>query len=79
MIALEMRKFHGATNTGGTNTQARRVSTLSGWNSTSAAIPKNTISFIVRNEFDHLKAYWKGISWNLGHSENGTKIGFSKK
>lgn len=43
------------------------------------SIPKNTISFIIRNEYDHLKAYWKGISWNLGHTANGTEIRFFKK
>ncbi|MBS1745944.1 MAG: glycosyltransferase family 2 protein [Bacteroidetes bacterium] len=31
-------------------------------------IPKNTISFLSKNEMDHLKAFWKGLLWNLSNS-----------
>lgn len=30
-------------------------------------IPKNTLTFIVRKEKAHLKAFWKGIFWNIKH------------
>ncbi|PSL43740.1 hypothetical protein CLV51_10749 [Chitinophaga niastensis] len=30
-------------------------------------IPKNTLSFIARKEIAHLKAFWKGIFWNIKH------------
>ncbi len=28
-------------------------------------IPKNTVSFLVKKETDHLKAFWRGVIWNL--------------
>ena len=30
-------------------------------------LPKNTFSFLVRKETDHLKAFWKGLIWNLSN------------
>lgn len=27
--------------------------------------PKNTLGFIFKHKYDHLKAYWKGLMWNL--------------
>lgn len=30
-------------------------------------IPKNSMVFLVRREFDHFKAFWRGIFWNLSH------------
>lgn len=32
---------------------------------TLVSIPKNTLTFIVRRQFKHLKAFWKAILWNL--------------
>jgi GT2 family glycosyltransferase len=32
-------------------------------------IPKNTLSFIIRKEKAHLKAFWKGIFWNIKHRQ----------
>ena len=29
------------------------------------SIPKNTLSFIIKREFQHLKAFWKAILWNV--------------
>ncbi|QGY48160.1 glycosyltransferase [Maribellus comscasis] len=29
--------------------------------------PKNTIKFLLKGQFDHLKAYWRGIMWNFSH------------
>jgi hypothetical protein len=30
-------------------------------------IPKNSLLFLVRRELDHLRAFWRGIFWNLSH------------
>lgn len=32
-------------------------------------IPKNTLRFIVKREREHLKAFWKGIFWNVKHHQ----------
>lgn len=34
-------------------------------------IPKNTAQFLLRRERNHIKAFWKGIFWNLKHPKNG--------
>lgn len=31
------------------------------------SIPKNSLKHLLRKEFDHFKALWKAISWNLTH------------
>ncbi|HEV2355199.1 MAG TPA: glycosyltransferase family 2 protein [Puia sp.] len=31
------------------------------------SIPKNSVQFLVRREGRHLKAFWRGIFWNLAH------------
>ena len=28
-------------------------------------LPKNTLSFLLKKETDHLSAFWKGVKWNL--------------
>ncbi|MBC9928786.1 glycosyltransferase family 2 protein [Chitinophaga qingshengii] len=30
-------------------------------------VPKNTLQFVLKRESAHLKAFWKGIIWNLTH------------
>ncbi len=30
-------------------------------------LPKNTFTFLIKNEKDHLKAFWKGLQWNLSN------------
>jgi GT2 family glycosyltransferase len=35
------------------------------------SIPKNSLYFVVRRELEHLKAFWKGLMWNLTHGSNG--------
>ncbi|RAJ79939.1 hypothetical protein CLV59_10544 [Chitinophaga dinghuensis] len=32
---------------------------------TCITIPKNTLGFLLRRESEHLKAFWKGVSWHL--------------
>lgn len=31
-------------------------------------IPKNTLTFLAQGEWGYLKAFWKGILWNLNHA-----------
>ena len=31
------------------------------------SIPKNSLQFLIKKEFQHLKAFWSAISWNLSH------------
>ncbi|HXD76278.1 MAG TPA: glycosyltransferase family 2 protein [Puia sp.] len=31
------------------------------------SIPKNSAGFLVRREWDHFRAFWRGIFWNLSH------------
>ncbi len=34
------------------------------------SIPKNILSFLFRKEFEHLRAFWRGVVWNLSHDSN---------
>ncbi len=36
------------------------------------SVPKNTVMYVLRQEFDHLQAFWRGALWNLSHSSNDT-------
>jgi GT2 family glycosyltransferase len=38
------------------------------------SIPKNTLQFLIKGEFDHLKAFWGGFLWHLKHKANGEAI-----
>lgn len=31
------------------------------------SIPKNTLTFLLQRQWEHLSAYWRGITWNLNH------------
>lgn len=31
------------------------------------SIPKNTLTFLLQRQWEHLSAYWRGITWNLHH------------
>ena len=33
------------------------------------SIPKNTLTFILKRQFQHLNAFWKAILWNLSHPQ----------
>ncbi|NNC33407.1 MAG: glycosyltransferase family 2 protein [Croceitalea sp.] len=33
------------------------------------SIPKNTITFLLKKQFAHLKAYWKAVIWNVSHHQ----------
>ncbi|SFP94446.1 glycosyltransferase family 2 protein [Parafilimonas terrae] len=30
-------------------------------------LPKNTVGYLLKKETDHLKAFWKGVAWNLSN------------
>lgn len=38
------------------------------------SIPKNVAGYILKKETDQLKAFMKGLNWNLTHLTNGNKI-----
>jgi GT2 family glycosyltransferase len=42
------------------------------------SIPKNSLTYLIRLETDHLKAFWKGFLWNIVHSVDGRSIDSSK-
>lgn len=33
------------------------------------SIPKNTLVFLLKGNFNHIKALWKGVAWNLLHKK----------
>lgn len=37
-------------------------------------LPKNTLVFTLRRDLEHVKAFWKGLLWNLTHLDNGKKL-----
>ncbi len=37
-------------------------------------IPKNTLTFTLRRDIEHAKAFWKGLLWNMTHLDNGKKL-----
>jgi GT2 family glycosyltransferase len=37
-------------------------------------LPKNTLMFTLRRELEHVRAFWKGLFWNMTHMNNGKKI-----
>lgn len=37
-------------------------------------LPKNTAMFFLRREGEHARAFWKGLLWNLTHTENGERV-----
>lgn len=39
-------------------------------------LPKNTLMFTVRRELEHVKAFWKGLFWNVTHLDDGKKLKF---
>jgi len=40
---------------------------------TFATVPKNTILFLLRGQFDHLKAFYRAIIWNLKNEKKSPK------
>ena len=37
-------------------------------------IPKNTLLYLVKKQTGHLKAFWKGIYWNIRHRRSNPDI-----
>ena len=40
------------------------------------SIPKNSAKYFLSRELDQLKAFWKGLIWNITHSTSGEKYSF---
>lgn len=38
------------------------------------SIPKNSIKFLVKREFGHLKAFWRAVAWNLTHGKTVNQL-----
>ena len=38
---------------------------------TTITIPKNILSYLFKKEYDHMKAFWRGIAWNLKNRSLG--------
>ena len=38
------------------------------------SIPKNSVKYLITNETDHLKAFWKGLLWHVNHKSNGKRL-----
>lgn len=37
-------------------------------------LPKNTLMFTIRRELEHVRAFWKGLFWNITHLDDGKKL-----
>jgi GT2 family glycosyltransferase len=37
-------------------------------------LPKNFITYLLKRDMEHLKAFWKALHWNLTHLSNGEKM-----
>jgi GT2 family glycosyltransferase len=38
------------------------------------SIPKNTVRYLFQREPGHLKAFWRGLLWNIRNRSNGTTV-----
>jgi GT2 family glycosyltransferase len=38
------------------------------------SLPKNMLTYLLRKEIEHVKAFWRGCAWNLTHLSNGNKL-----
>ncbi|MCL6267161.1 glycosyltransferase family 2 protein [Flagellimonas myxillae] len=38
------------------------------------SIPKNSLVFLAKREFEHLRAFWRAISWNLTHGRTANNL-----
>lgn len=38
------------------------------------SLPKNTVTYLLRRDAEHGKAFWKGLVWNLTHMSNGQRL-----
>jgi GT2 family glycosyltransferase len=39
-------------------------------------LPKNFLTYLLKRDVEHLKAFWKALHWNLTHESNGEKLKF---
>jgi GT2 family glycosyltransferase len=38
------------------------------------AFPKNLLTYLLKREMDHVKAFWRACMWNVTHLSNGNKL-----
>ena len=38
------------------------------------SLPKNALTYLMKREIDHSKAFWKGLLWNITHLSNGQRM-----
>lgn len=38
------------------------------------SLPKNALTFTLKRDLEHSKAFWKGLYWNMTHLTNGQKL-----
>jgi len=38
------------------------------------SLPKNALTYLLKRETDHAKAFWKGLLWNITHLSNGQRM-----
>lgn len=38
------------------------------------SLPKNALTYLMKREIDHAKAFWKGLLWNITHLSNGQRM-----
>jgi hypothetical protein len=38
------------------------------------SIPKNSLVLLLQNDFSHLRAFWRGLTWNLRHNSQGKRL-----
>jgi GT2 family glycosyltransferase len=43
------------------------------------SVPKQLLSFFIKGEIDHLKAFWKALKWNIQHQKSGDKVSIFNK
>jgi GT2 family glycosyltransferase len=37
-------------------------------------LPKNFLTYLIKRDVQHLKAFWKALHWNMTHESNGDKL-----
>lgn len=43
------------------------------------SVPKQLLSFFIKGEMDHVKAFWKALMWNTQHLKSGDKVSIFNK
>src|SRR5687768_1658907 len=38
------------------------------------SLPKNALKYTLKRDLEHARAFWRGLTWNLTHLDNGKKL-----